>query len=74
LHDAFYSGVLEKELRLDLPFVPHIGVASYPGVNQCKKIVDELNQQDFEIEGKVENLDIIEFDGNSTKTIEQIAL
>jgi 2'-5' RNA ligase len=74
LHDAFYKGLLESELRLDLPFVPHIGIASDPGPERCKKIIDELNQQDFEIKGKVEKLDIIEFEGESTKTIEQIEL
>jgi hypothetical protein len=30
LHDAFYRGLLEPKLRLDLPFVPHIGIASLP--------------------------------------------
>jgi len=74
LHDAFYKGILESELRLDLPFVPHIGVASNPSSIMCKKIVDKLNQQDFEISGKVENLNIVEYDGESTKTIEQIKL
>ncbi|MDH3711170.1 MAG: 2'-5' RNA ligase family protein [Cyclobacteriaceae bacterium] len=74
LHDAFYRGILEKELRLDLPFVPHIGVASYPSPEQCKKVVDGLNQRDFQIIGKVQSLDIIEFDGESTKTIDQIEL
>ncbi len=74
LHDALYRGVLESELRLDLPFVPHIGIASAPSPETCKKIVDELNPQDFKIKGMVENLDIIEFDGESSKTIEQIEL
>ncbi|MDR8394439.1 2'-5' RNA ligase family protein [Aliifodinibius sp. S!AR15-10] len=74
LHDAFYTGILESELRLDLPFVPHIGVASDPSPEKCKNIVDQVNQQDFEVKGIVEKLDIIEFDGESTKTIEQIVL
>jgi len=74
LHDAFYRGPLKSELRLDLPFVPHIGIASDPSLKKCKSIVDELNQQNFEITGMVENLDIIEYGGKSTKTIEQIIL
>ena len=74
LHDALYTDLLKSELRLDLPFVPHIGIASYPGLEKCKEIVDELNQQDFEIRGSIDTLDIIEFDGKTVKTIEQIHL
>jgi 2'-5' RNA ligase len=74
LHDAFYRGILESELRLDLPFVPHIGLACDPDPIECKKLVDELNRQDFEIKGKIEKLDIIEYDGESAKTIEEIEL
>lgn len=74
LHDVFYTGPLAPELRLDLPFVPHIGIASDPSAVECKKLVDRLNKQGFEVDGKVEKLDIIEFDGESTKTIEQIEL
>jgi len=59
---------------LDLPFVPHIGIASDPNPEKCKEIVDELNQQDFEIRGSIDTLDIIEFDGKTVKTIEQIHL
>lgn len=74
LHDVFYTGPLAPELRLDIPFVPHIGIASDPSAVECKKLVDRLNKQGFEIDGKVERLDIIEFDGESTKTIEQTEL
>lgn len=74
LHDALYRGILEQELRLDLPFVPHIGIASDPSPVKCKKLVDRLNPQEFEIQGRIEVLDIIEFDGNSTKSKEQIIL
>ncbi len=74
LHDAFYTGPLRSELRLDLPFVPHIGIASKPEPEACKKLVDELNARDFEIRGRVEKIDVIAFDGESTETIERINL
>ena len=74
LHDALYTGLLESELRLDLPFVPHIGIASTPDVNECKAIVDRLNAQRFEIRARVEKLDVIGYDGNKTWTIEEIPL
>lgn len=74
LHDAFYRGPLEPELRLDLPFVPHIGIASLPKPEDCKKLADELNAQDFEVRGKVETLDIIRYDGLNTDTVRQVGL
>ncbi len=74
LHDAFYRGPLEPELQLDLPFVPHIGIASLPKPEACKKLADELNAQNFEIRGKVETLDIIRYDGVTTETVRQIQL
>ena len=74
LHDALYTGLLESELRLDMPFVPHIGIASTPDVNECKAIVDRLNAQRFEIRTRVEKLDVIGYDGETTWTIEEIPL
>jgi len=74
LHDAFYRGPLEPELRLDLPFIPHIGIASLPKPEDCKKLADDLNAQNFEIRGRVETLDIIRYDGLTTETVRQIGL
>lgn len=74
LHDALYAGVLEAELRLDLPFVPHIGVASTPDVNECKAIVDRLNRDRFALHARVERLDVIGYDGRKTWSIEECAL
>ena len=74
LHDALYTGPLQSELRLDLPFVPHIGIASIPHVDECKEIVDCLNAEGFEIRARVERLDVIGYDGKKTWTIEECAL
>ena len=74
LHDAFYRGPLEPELRLDLPFVPHIGIASLPKPKDCRNLADELNAQNFEIRGKLETLAIIRYDGLTTETVQRIKL
>jgi 2'-5' RNA ligase len=74
LHDALYTGPLRSELRLDLPFVPHIGVANTPGVEDCKVLVDRINSNRFEIHGHVEKLSVIGYDGATTWTIQEYAL
>lgn len=74
LHDRFYTGILKTELRLDLPFIPHIGIASVPSVEAGKTIVDRLNEERFEIRGRVDAVNIIAYDGQKTWDIETCAL
>lgn len=74
LHDRLYTGPLAEELRLDLPFLPHLGIANAPNPEECKGIVDQLNSENFEIRGRVESLDVIGFDGKRVWTIEQLKM
>lgn len=74
LHDRLYTGILTKELRLDIPFMPHIGIANSRNAQECKDLVDTLNATPFEIRGRVEKLDIIWYEGDRIGSIEQVAL
>lgn len=74
LHDCLYTGILEDELRLDIPFVPHIGIGNSRNVKACKRLVDDLNKKPFEVKGIVENLDVIWYEGNQVGTIKKISL
>jgi len=74
LHDALYTGPLRSELRLDLPFIPHVGVASTPGIDDCKALVDRINATGPEIRGRVETIDIVGYDGKTTWAVTQCAL
>jgi hypothetical protein len=74
LHDQFYTGLLANELRLDLPFIPHIGVANAVDPHHCKKVADSLNAADFEIRGTIEELTIVSFADNRVTPLETIVL
>ncbi len=74
LHDQLYTGILKTSLRLDLPYIPHIGIASTPSLEAGKAIVDQLNQEKFEIRGRVDRLDVIGYDGQKTWDIETCSL
>ncbi|MBI1938099.1 MAG: 2'-5' RNA ligase family protein [Ignavibacteriales bacterium] len=74
LHDAFYSGPLEKDLRLDIPFIPHLGIANSEDSLHSKKIADEINSNNLEILGAVNNLDIISYENNKVRTVHKIFL
>lgn len=74
LHDLLYTGVIANELRLDIPFIPHIGIANSLDVYGCKHLVDRINGRQFEIRGKVDRLDVILSQGERTETIESVKL
>lgn len=67
LHDRLYTGPLADFLRLDVPFIPHVGIANMPEPEDCKAIIDDLNAENFEIPGRVESLDVVEYDGESVR-------
>ena len=74
LHDRLYSGALKGYLRLDIDFIPHIGIGNSDDAAVSKKRVDTLNARNFEIKGAVKMLDILEYSGGTVKTIERIEL
>jgi 2'-5' RNA ligase len=74
LHDRLYTGVIASELRLDIPFIPHIGIANSLDSHHCKQLVDRLNSQQFEIRGRIDRLDIISSQGDLVETIKSINL
>jgi len=74
LHDRLYTGLLASELRLDIPFLPHIGIGSAIAPEACKGLAENLNEGNFSIEGTIDTLDIASFGGKSMKTIERIQL
>lgn len=74
LHDRLYTGLLASELRLDIPFLPHIGIGNGVNPQACKTLADNLNRTGFSIEGTIDTLDIASFDGKEMKTIERIQL
>ncbi|WP_310486949.1 2'-5' RNA ligase family protein [Chamaesiphon sp. VAR_69_metabat_338] len=74
LHDRLYTGVIANELRLDLPFIPHIGIANSLDARSCKELVDRLNDRPFEICGRVDCLDIIWSQADRVGTITSVNL
>ena len=74
LHDTLYTDILSQELRLDIPFIPHIGVGGYPSLLRCNEVADQLNGNPFCIHGQIHCLDIVEYDFKSIVTIHKIDL
>lgn len=74
LHDALYTGILEKELRLDIPFIPHVGIANSGDAKISKLLADEINSENIEIVGAIGKLDIVSYKDNKVTTLKEIFL
>jgi len=74
LHDKIYSEKLFSELRLDLDFIPHIGIGNSEDPLICRKNVDEINNLSMEITGIIENLEIVSYEDNRIETLKKIKL
>lgn len=74
LHDRLYSGILKPYHLLEIPYVPHLSIASLQDKNVIKNITDEWNQKDFAIKGIITHLDIINYENRAATTLEKIKL
>lgn len=70
LHDK-----LKDNLRLDLDFIPLIGIGNSQDRHKCKKMVDEWNKEEFELRGTISRLKIVRivrYENDVVTTIEEI--
>lgn len=74
IHDGLYSEKLKENHRLDLDFIPHIGIGNSLNKLECKKMVDEWNKNDFAIKGTVTTLTVVEFENNTVRKIMDLKL
>lgn len=74
LHDQLYSGSLAQKLRLDIDFIPHMGIGNSRDGHLVKKLVDAWNAFNFSIKGRIENLTIIRYTNNVLTNLEEIRL
>lgn len=74
LHDKLYCDKLKDNLRLDIDFIPHIGIGNSLDKYLCKSMVDEWNKTDFSITGAVTKLTIVKYDNDKVTEIESINL
>ena len=74
LHDRLYSGPLAPELRRDIPYVPHITVATSRDAAACEALTDTLNARGIYISGSVDRLDAIALEIGSIQVLQTLPL
>ena len=58
LHDRLYTGPLDACLRLDVPYIPHITVATLADRHRARALCTKLNQAGLAIAGQLDQLTI----------------
>lgn len=74
LHDRLYTGALAGELRLDIPFVPHITVGYAEDALYVKQAADGLNAQNLAMQGLINALEIVELANQGIQPLSHIRL
>ncbi len=73
LHDLLYTDDLASELRLDIPFVPHVGVGT-GDTDTMQELAKEINEEGVTIKGTIDALIVASYDGKRVNDVEQISL
>ncbi len=74
LHDKLYTDILSKELRLDIAFIPHIGIGASVHPKKAKEISDTINNQNIHISGEITELELVEYDYPTIKSKKKFIL
>lgn len=74
LHDKLYSCNLKPYHRMDIDFIPHLGIGTSKDKDKCKQMVDEWNNNDFAIKGTVSNLSVVKYEADTIEHIKNISL
>jgi len=74
LHDKFYGRSLKPYHRMDIDFIPHLGIGTSKDKENCKRMVDEWNNKVFSISGTISLLSIVRYDNNLIENIKEIRL
>lgn len=73
IHDLLYSDDLASELRLDIPFVPHLGIGTGDEAGMTA-LVDEINDSKKIVSGSIDAVMLVQYDGVKVVDVENIPL
>jgi 2'-5' RNA ligase len=73
IHDVLYEDDLASELRLDIPFIPHLGIGTGKE-SEMTELIHNLENQKPVIEGHISKVSIVEYDGSKVKDLSEITL
>jgi 2'-5' RNA ligase len=74
LHQALHAGALDKRLRVDFPYIPHLTVASEREFATARSVAAKLNAMDIAISGRLDELEIHKRDADVVRCIAKVPL
>lgn len=74
LHDRLYTGPLKQFHRLDIPYIPHIGIATIADVQRIKGLCDGLNSENTCIAGTLDAITVSEYCDGRVADLRSFAL
>jgi hypothetical protein len=74
LHDGLYGDALQVHLRHDIPFEPHITVATLETFEECDGLTHAMNGAFPTIRGVVNALDVVAIEPTAVRTIRSVPL
>lgn len=74
LHNELYSGLMTRYQRVDLPYVPHIGIATNRDPHHLKRLADEWNGAGRVVAGKICEICLCEYDGKTVTELHRFRL
>jgi hypothetical protein len=74
LHDRLHVGPLAGCLRPEVPYIPHLTIASTSGFGAARRIKAKLNGYDLGIDGRIDALEVNERSEGAVKCITKIPL
>ncbi|HWB49016.1 MAG TPA: 2'-5' RNA ligase family protein [Stellaceae bacterium] len=74
LHDRLHVGPLACCWRPDVPYIPHLTVASTRELDHARTMMASLNAKDLGIAGRIDALDVQARDANETHCVAHVPL
>lgn len=74
LHDRLYGDFMRPRLRLDIPYIPHIGIATSKDREELYDLATEWNRKGHEISGTIEELTLSSYDGSQVFDLKRFPL
>lgn len=74
LHDRLYSGLFFSYLRMDIDFIPHVGIANSKDKYEVKRWVDQWNRSAPVISGWVDKLMVVDYSDNVLTDLYEVNL
>ncbi|MDN5274881.1 MAG: hypothetical protein JWP06_782 [Candidatus Saccharibacteria bacterium] len=74
LHDLLYEDSMASELRLDIPFIPHIGIGTSVNEQDMSSLAKQINEGKRTIHGLLDIVTSVQFDGTEVEDLDKISL